>query len=123
MSALLPGDTEGYFDEDVDSQAFGIGPAMEERLRDINSRKQALTRAKQVGLEQAELEMNKELEDFLKDNGTEAQEEKRKGWEKLLGKRRRDDEDDNGGFGGRHHRRRIAAPAPSVGGMSYRPST
>jgi len=102
MSSFLPGDTEGYLEED--SEAFGVRGTVEERLRDFNSRKLALARAKRIGADAAIKELDEELENFLSKNGSEAREERRKAWEKFYGTKRPRDEDNDDDEGGRQGR-------------------
>jgi hypothetical protein len=61
-----------------DSEAFGVRGIVEERLCDFNSWKLALVRAKRIRADIVIKELDKELENFLSINGSEAREEQRK---------------------------------------------
>jgi hypothetical protein len=103
-----PGDTTGYFEEDQTRSEYRslLDNQREARLRDINSRRRALARARTVGLDAAERELQEELERLLQEQSDDVLGSKMKEHQWMHKKR----DDGNGKPGG-------AGGAGGMGGM------
>ncbi len=96
------GDTTGYLEEDQTRSEYQaqLDESREAALRDINSRRRAMARARVVGIDTVERELEEELQRVLQEQSDDAFASKMREFDWMHGRRKDDDDRDRNGGGG-----------------------